>query len=158
LQTRFREVVGEISKSPNRKFLVRRIQETLAAQAEREAEHAGVGESAAQEPATEAQPEPVVEVKPAEETAPAATEPTAEAPEADEAEPELPAGYEPPQDEQGGAEVANTTTAKRRGRFAGMSVPELQAEYLRVVGRPTSSDNAPYLQWKIREAEKGNVP
>lgn len=34
LQARFREVVGETSRSPNRKFLIRRIEETLAARAE----------------------------------------------------------------------------------------------------------------------------
>ncbi len=33
LQARFREVVGETSRSPNRKFLIRRIEETLAARA-----------------------------------------------------------------------------------------------------------------------------
>ena len=37
LQTRFREVVGETSRSPNRKFLIRRIEETLAARAEQPA-------------------------------------------------------------------------------------------------------------------------
>ena len=34
LQARFREVVGETSRSPNRKFLIRRIEETLAVRAE----------------------------------------------------------------------------------------------------------------------------
>ena len=37
LQARFREVVGETSRSPNRKFLIRRIEETLAARAEQSA-------------------------------------------------------------------------------------------------------------------------
>jgi hypothetical protein len=37
LQARFREVVGETSRSPNRKFLIRRIEETLAARAEQPA-------------------------------------------------------------------------------------------------------------------------
>jgi hypothetical protein len=36
LQARFREVVGETSRSPNRKFLMRRIEEALAARAEQE--------------------------------------------------------------------------------------------------------------------------
>ncbi|MDP1826679.1 MAG: DUF2924 domain-containing protein [Archangium sp.] len=34
LQARFKEVVGEASRSPNRKFLVRRIEEALAKQGE----------------------------------------------------------------------------------------------------------------------------
>jgi len=37
LQARFREVVGETSRSPNRKFLTRRIEEALAARAAQEA-------------------------------------------------------------------------------------------------------------------------
>lgn len=46
---------------------------------------------------------------------------------------------------------------RQRGRFAGMSLQQLQAKYREVVGRPTGSDNASYLQWKIREAEAGRV-
>jgi hypothetical protein len=37
-------------------------------------------------------------------------------------------------------------------------VPELQARYLEVVGRPTGSLDKPYLLWKIREARKGRIP
>jgi hypothetical protein len=33
LQARFKEVVGEATKSPNRKFLIRRIEEALAKKA-----------------------------------------------------------------------------------------------------------------------------
>lgn len=54
LQARFREVVGETSRSPNRKFLIRRIEETLAARAE--------------QPATSESPPPAVDT-PAEESA-----------------------------------------------------------------------------------------
>jgi hypothetical protein len=39
-----------------------------------------------------------------------------------------------------------------------MTIEELQAEYLDVVGRATGSDDRRYLAWKIREAEKGRVP
>jgi hypothetical protein len=52
LQARFREVVGETSRSPNRKFLMRRIEEVLAARAEQEQRarhrrtHCGTGEPA----------------------------------------------------------------------------------------------------------------
>jgi hypothetical protein len=41
LQARFREVVGETSRSPNRKFLMRRIEEALAARAEQDRAPAG---------------------------------------------------------------------------------------------------------------------
>jgi hypothetical protein len=45
-----------------------------------------------------------------------------------------------------------------RGRFASMTVEELRAKYLEVVGRPTGSSDRSYLIWKIREAEKGRIP
>ncbi|NVJ27627.1 DUF2924 domain-containing protein [Myxococcus sp. AM011] len=51
-----------------------------------------------------------------------------------------------------------TQPAPRRGRFANMSLEEVQAKYREVVGRPTGSNNIPYLKWKIREAEAGRVP
>jgi hypothetical protein len=37
-------------------------------------------------------------------------------------------------------------------------MPELQARYLEVVGRPTGSTNKAYMIWKIREAQKGRIP
>jgi len=39
-----------------------------------------------------------------------------------------------------------------------MTVEELQAKYLEVVGRTTGSSDIPYLTWKIREAAKGRIP
>lgn len=45
-----------------------------------------------------------------------------------------------------------------RGRFASMTIDELQAKYLEAVGRATGSDDRRYLIWKIREAEKGRIP
>src|SRR5690606_33896694 len=56
-----------------------------------------------------------------------------------------------------------TTTASDapkppRGRFAAMTIEELQTKYLEVVGRATGSDDRRYLIWKIREAEKGRIP
>ncbi|QRK07470.1 ribbon-helix-helix protein, CopG family [Archangium violaceum] len=54
--------------------------------------------------------------------------------------------------------TAETTPPTKRGRFAGMSVAELQAKYREVVGRPTGSTHPAYLQWKIREAEAGRIP
>jgi hypothetical protein len=38
-----------------------------------------------------------------------------------------------------------------------MTIEELQAKYLEVIGRNTGSDNRDYLAWKIREAEKGRI-
>jgi hypothetical protein len=45
-----------------------------------------------------------------------------------------------------------------RGRFASMTIEELQQKYREVVGRTTSSEHRGYLKWKIREAERGRVP
>ena len=42
--------------------------------------------------------------------------------------------------------------------FKGMTVDALRAEYEKTVGRPTGSDNAAYLRWKIRQAIQGKVP
>ena len=39
-----------------------------------------------------------------------------------------------------------------------LDVPQLQARYLEVVGRSTSSSNKAYLVWKLREAQKGRIP
>jgi hypothetical protein len=108
LQTRFREVTGETSRSPNRKFLIRRIEEALAARA---------NEAAAR------------------------TEPRRESEPVDAAT-------------RGGM----SALPRQRGRFASMTVEELQAKYLEVVGRATGSDDKRYLIWKIREAEKGRIP
>ena len=57
------------------------------------------------------------------------------------------------------AEVtAQTEPAAAGGKLTRLEVPELQARYLEVVGRPTGSTNKPYMIWKIREAQKGRIP
>lgn len=53
---------------------------------------------------------------------------------------------------------ATASAPQPRGRFAAMTVDELKAKYLEVVGRPTGSSSKSYMVWKIREAEKGRVP
>lgn len=113
LRARYREVVGEETRSPNKKHLIRRIEETLAAKKQR----APTRRATATAPSTP--------------PAPAARAATS-------------------------AEGAQPT--RQRGRFASMTIGELQAKYREVVGRPTSSSNPSYLQWKIREAEAGRVP
>ena len=57
------------------------------------------------------------------------------------------------------AEVAaQTEPAAVDGKLTRLEVPELQARYLEVVGRPTGSTNKAYIVWKIREAQKGRIP
>jgi hypothetical protein len=129
LQARFAEIVGEASRSPNRKFLLRRIGEALDARANDGAPEApklepkGKGRRRAEKPA----PTP-------------------------DAAPEVANDAAPPEQ----TEVAEAP--RPRGRFAAMSVDELQAKYLEAVGRATGSDDRRYLIWKIREAEKGRIP
>jgi len=113
LWERFKEATGETTKSPNKKFLVRRIEEALAARA--------------------------VEPAPAEPQRPMRTGARATSVPAPE------------------ATLVESTPPKLRGRFASMTVEELQAKYLEVVGRSTGSDDRRYLVWKIREAEKGRI-
>lgn len=119
LQARFREVTGETSRSPNRTFLIRRIEEALAARADPAA-----APSASRE-ATTARPS----ARRRNESAPARSAPRDDT------------SAHPPQ----------------RGRFASMTIEELQTKYLEVVGRPTGSDNRRYIAWKVREAEKGRI-
>lgn len=116
LWERFKEATGETTKSPNKKFLVRRIEEVLAARA---VEPAPARAEELQRPTrTSARATPVPE-------------------------PEI--------------TLAESTPPKPRGRFASMTIEELQTKYLEVVGRSTGSDDRRYLIWKIREAEKGRI-
>jgi hypothetical protein len=54
--------------------------------------------------------------------------------------------------------TAQPEPASTDGKLTRLEVPELQARYLEVVGRPTGSTNKAYLIWKIREAQKGRIP
>ncbi len=61
-----------------------------------------------------------------------------------------------------GAKAATKGAGRQDGpaseRLTRLDVPELQARYLELVGRPTGSTNKSYLIWKIREAKKGRIP
>lgn len=59
---------------------------------------------------------------------------------------------------QNGERLTQTESAAVDGKLTRLDVPELQARYLEVVGRPTGSINKPYMVWKIREAQKGRIP
>jgi hypothetical protein len=158
LQARFSEVVGEMSRSPNRKFLIRRIEETLAAQpAPVEETPVVADEPAAEAPAAQPEPapaEPQLAVE-AEGACPENGDDCVGCALCDPADVEVVGVIEPAPAEQGDA-LASTPVVKR-GRFAAMSVEELHAKYIEVVGRSTGSDNKAYLIWKIREAEKGRI-
>ena len=53
--------------------------------------------------------------------------------------------------------TAEAAADKPRGRFAHLSIHELQGMYESTLGRPTNSNHRAYLIWKIREAEAGRV-
>ena len=53
-----------------------------------------------------------------------------------------------------GTEASDATETK----LSKLPIAELQARYLEVVQRPTSSVHRRYLVWKIREAQKGRIP
>ena len=124
LQAKFAEVIGKKTRSPNKRFLVRKI--TAALQA---AGSGTAGESAAS-------PGTVSETAPASETS---------------ASPSPSAATEP-------TPAADATTAPVAEKLTKLTVPELQALYLEVVGRSTGSSDKAYLVWKIREARKGRIP
>jgi len=54
--------------------------------------------------------------------------------------------------------AAQTEPTAAGEKLTKLEVPELQARYLEVVGRPTSSSHAGYLRWKITQARKGRIP
>jgi hypothetical protein len=108
LQARFAEIVGETTRCPNRRFLLRRIAKVLEASSQT---IASVEEQAL---STE---QPIV-----------------------------------------GQSVSSVEARPARGRFKSMTIEELRAKYLEVVGRVTGSADRRYLLWKIRQAEKGRVP
>lgn len=103
LWERFKEATGESTKSPNKKFLVRRIEEALAARA--------VEPAPAEEP-----------LRPTRTSARATAAP----------EPET--------------TLDESAPPRPRGRFASMTIDELQTKYLEVVGRSTGSDDRRYVE------------
>ncbi|MCB9610157.1 MAG: hypothetical protein H6716_26455 [Polyangiaceae bacterium] len=157
LQSTYETVVGEPTRCPNKTFLIRKIGEKLRAQegeepialAEEDVLDADDAEPTADEPTPEAD-----DTAPEEETEEAAEAVTQE-PDSDDSEDEPPPVSSPRA--TGRPRIAKRTN-QRRGRFSSMTIEELQAKYVEVVGRPTGSEHRNYLIWKIREAEKGRIP
>ena len=136
LQARYAEVLGEETRCPNRRYLIRRITEALEARAaESEAETADESEAAAQTQDMPAEPAPQVTDGDAEAGATAGT------------------GTDGPAEEEGTPEPE-----AERPKLTQLSVEQLRERYLEVVGRPTGSTDRRYLMWKIRQAERGLIP
>ena len=172
LQARFQEVTGEASRSPNRKFLTRRILEVLMAEpatatadaVETEPEVDSDSEQISIEDSDAALDEGVAEpvVAASEEARLVEATPPTDAPaqvEVGTVDASSEADADPDALDEDPASLEPTASEPRpRGRFASMTIEELQAKYLDVVGRATGSDDRRYLVWKIREAEKGRIP
>lgn len=147
----FRQVRGEPTRCPNRPFLIRKIREVLDGAPVLTIADDPVPTDA---PGTIAEDESTTEgVEALERDAH-----TSEAPASDEAEVGETSTSEPTDEADEGASAAVRVEPRVRGRFASMTVEELQVMYRDVVGRPTGSLDKAYLTWKIRQAEKGRVP
>ena len=148
LQARYAEVLGEATRCPNRRFIIRKLTDALlqAQEAAQPTQPEGSAEPHRPEPAEPApatpEPAPVTEL-----AAPAEMVP------ADE-----PAHAAPSAATESVAELAPAVVPAPARKLSKLTVPELQARYLEVVGRPTSSSDRNYLVWKVRQAEKGKVP
>lgn len=96
LQARYAEVVGETTRCPNKRWLVRQIGEAMA-QAQAAARTASTRTGRAAEPCGNKRP------------------------------------------------------------LRELSVVELQARHMDVIGRPTGSSHVGYLRWRLRQAERGRI-
>jgi hypothetical protein len=154
LQAKYQEVLGEPTRCPNRVFLVRRISESLAANNDHSSTEAQ--SVPANENSDSLGVPPIADVTDFAQTdendtltedvpdnAPTSPEPSA----IPDSTPTVP-NAEPVQPEP---------VTQARGRFGAMSIDELQRMYVTVVGRSSQSKHRRYLEWKIREAEKGRI-
>ncbi len=53
--------------------------------------------------------------------------------------------------------TTTTTESSAKVKLTRLSVPELQAMYREVIGRPSSSSSSAYLVWKLRQPQKGHI-
>ncbi len=135
LQARFAEIVGEETKAPNKRYLLRRIGEALEARNSMAAEDDPPDDSPgapSDDSVNEMPDSPIPDDEPGDD------EPAGD-------------GDEASSDDSGSDAPASSSSPS-------LDTSALQQRYLEVVGRPTQSDNASYLKWKIRQAERGKVP
>lgn len=145
LQRRFLDIVGEESRCPNKAFLIRRIRQTLEGEVPSAANVAEPAEIL-EEDANDVTVAEAAEIPAAEPSPPVEGAVTVAAP---------PARIIPLKRKKTPKAVA---VGNVRGRFKSMTIEELQTMYRDRVGRETGSTHRAYLQWKIREAEKGRIP
>jgi Ribbon-helix-helix protein, copG family len=137
LWKQFAEQVGETTRSPNKKYLIRRISEAL----ETADSEASASAATLKRPAKPKAPQGRKASKPAAVTKKAAAK------KINTAAMRAPKKNSPP------AEASTVSTPLSK-----LSIADLQARYRDIVGRPTGSKHRAYLQWKIRQAQKGVIP
>ena len=142
LQARYLEVLGTTTRCPNRGYLVRKIAEALAANDQDRPAAAIV----AQVPDLEPPPHEEVEGNIAELLAAENTQAEGfDKPDREEVE-SLDDGDLVPAEPSGDMVPVTNATARARGRFRGMTVEELQHKFVEVVGRPSGSSHAGYVE------------
>jgi len=132
LQARFTDIVGEPTRSPNKKYLLRRISEALEA--------------------AEAGQEPTTLKRPAKPKAPQARQAAKRAEGVKKA-----TAKQQRKAKQPTQKVKATATNTDKPRLSQLSVEELQKHYAETIGRPTGSQHKGYMIWKIRQAQKGHI-
>ncbi|MBU1242938.1 ribbon-helix-helix domain-containing protein [Myxococcota bacterium] len=137
LQQKFAEHVGETTRSPNKKYLIRRISEALQA--------AESGSSSKTK-------------RPAKPKAPGARSAAKRAGGAKEAAAKALAKAKAKAKQPAKKQRTAAKDTSGETPLSKLSVPKLQERYKEIVGRTTGSKNAAYLVWKIRQAEQGKIP
>lgn len=137
LQALFAQITGEETRSPNKKYLQRRIREAAAAHPAQGADAAPHAPGAPEaQPTANPERDAPHEADGAPESASEDAVPSPAGDRTDEVPPAAPAGQ----------------------KLSKLSIGELRARYLEVVGRDTHSRDRNYLVWKIREVQRGRIP
>lgn len=145
LQARFAEVVGEETKAPNKKYLIKRIVAAL----EQEAEQVdGAEEQDDNQP-----------IEPENEMSEEDDEPSHDDEENDEyVDDEIKGESEEDKSPETETETETNDNLPRKERsLSKLDVDELRDLYVETIGRPTGSMDKRYLIWKITQARKGKI-
>ena len=162
LQARYAEIVGEPTRCPNKRYLLRRIGEALEARAAVIDELAPPPAAPAPE-GPESQDEPAEDADSDEESAPeplGVSTPETELASQDEPALDVEPAVDVAPDEESAPETPDAAPpeAEPAPRLRDLDVEGLRTRYLEVVGRGTGSYDRRYLIWKIRQAQQGRVP
>ena len=146
LQKRFAELTGETTRSPNKKYLIRRICDALEAAEAR----------SSRAPKHPAKPKAPQAPKAGRARKAAGVSKTSK-----KAAKKRPTAKKAAE-KKGASKPASARPAAGEasddGALSKLSIADLQARYRETVGRATGSSHRGYLIWKIRQAQKGKIP